>query len=168
MANSYTINNLVRITGSFSSVVTTSLTASVTDPTATSITVASAVGFPSAGNYEIVIDAEHMWVTAGQGTTTWSGLTRGYRNTVPTIHDNGAPVSALVGTATDPTAVSAKVKDPTGTITTYGSPAKDSTGNYHQDITPAIAGIWYYEWVGTGVVVAQGESYFVVVPTTVS
>lgn len=167
MANSYTINNLVRLTGSFSSITSTSLTAAITDPSATSITVASAAGFPTSGNYEIIIDAEHIWVTAGQGTTTWSGLQRGYRNTIATIHDSGAPVSALVGVATDPTTVTLKVKDPTTTITTYSSPAKDSTGNYHQDITPTIAGIWWYEWIGTGTVVAQGESYFTIIPSQV-
>lgn len=167
MANTYNINTLARLTGSFSTVASTTLSAAITDPTATSLTVASAAGFPTTGNYEMVVDAEHMWVTGGQGTTTWSGIIRGYRNTVSTTHDSGALVTALVGTAADPTAVTLVVKDPTGTKTTYSSTTKDSTGNYHQDLTPAIAGTWYYAWQGTGTVVVQAEGFFVVVPTTV-
>ena len=171
MANSYTINNLVRVTGSFSTVASTTLAAAITDPTATSFTVSTITGFPVAGNYEILIDAERMWVTGGQGTTTWSGVQRGYKNTYATTHDSGAVVSALLGTAGDPTTVTLKVKDPTGTVTTYtyagAQVVKDSTGNYHYDLTPAIAGKWYYEWVGTGAVPAQSESYFVVVPSQV-
>ncbi len=44
--------------------------------TDTSIRVASAAGFPTTGNYTILVDYEQMQVTAGQGTTTWT-VTRG-------------------------------------------------------------------------------------------
>jgi len=72
-----------------------------TRPTATStgqstITVASAAGFPGPGNnYYIRIDNEVMQVTGGQGTTTWTVL-RGQLGTAPpATHLAGAIVSAL-------------------------------------------------------------------------
>ena len=166
MANSYTIDNLVRITGSFSVFSTTTLAAAITDVTATSLTVSSAVGFPASGDYPIRIDAESIWVTGGQGTTTWTGL-RGYDNTIASTHVAFAAVSALVGTALDPSTTTLRVKDPTGTVTTYSSPVHDSQGNYHQDVTPTVAGTWWYEWLGTGTVVAQSEGYFIVTPSQV-
>jgi len=43
---------------------------------ATTITVASASGFPTSGSYTITIDDEQLTVTAGQGTTVWT-VTRG-------------------------------------------------------------------------------------------
>lgn len=73
----------------------------------------------------------------------------------------------VAGVATDPTTVTCEVKDPTGVITTYASPVKDSVGNYHQDVTVTTPGIWYYEWDGAGTVVAQAETFFVVSPTQV-
>jgi hypothetical protein len=167
VANSYTIDNLVRITGSFSVYSSTTLAFAITDPTATSLTVPTAAGFPSSGPYEIVIDAEHIWVTAGQGTLSWSGLFRGYRGTIATAHAIFSPVSSLVGTTLDPTTITLKVKDPNGTTTTYSSPTKDSQGNYHQDVTPTVSGTWWYAWGGTGAVVAQSENYFIVTPPQV-
>ena len=60
------------------------------------------------------------------------------------------------GVATDPTAVSLTVTDPTGATTayTYASAqiTKVSTGKYTKDIPCAVAGTWAYEWVGTGTV----------------
>ena len=74
----------------------TAATASTTRPTATngtqtSITVASAAGFPASGNYYIRIDNEVMLVTAGQGTTIWT-VSRGQLNTAATTHSIGATV----------------------------------------------------------------------------
>jgi hypothetical protein len=70
-----------------------------TRPTATtaaqpSITVASAAGFPTSGNYYIRIDNEVMQVTGGQGTTTWT-VARGQLGTVAASHLSGATISAL-------------------------------------------------------------------------
>ena len=70
-----------------------------TRPTATtagqtSITVASAAGFPTTPGYFVRIDNEVLAVTAGQGTTTWT-VTRGQLGTVATTHAAGAAVSAL-------------------------------------------------------------------------
>lgn len=57
----------------------------------TSITVASATGFPAFGNYVIQIASEQMLVTGGQGTTTWT-VTRGFNGTVAASQSNGAAV----------------------------------------------------------------------------
>jgi hypothetical protein len=62
----------------------------------TSITVASASGFPPAGggNYYIRIDNEVLQVTGGQGTTTWT-VQRGLLGTTAATHASGATVTAL-------------------------------------------------------------------------
>ncbi len=70
-----------------------------TRPTATTagqttITVASATGFPASGNYYIRIGNEVMWVTGGQGTTTWT-VARGQLGTSAATHPSGAAVTAL-------------------------------------------------------------------------
>jgi hypothetical protein len=70
-----------------------------TRPTATTIgqptiTVASASGFPTSGNYYIRIDSEVLQVTGGQGTTTWT-VARGQLGTAAAAHGTGAVVTAL-------------------------------------------------------------------------
>jgi predicted CXXCH cytochrome family protein len=67
----------------------TTLAANVTTGSQTSITVASASGFPMT-DFVIEVGAEQMLVTGGQGTTTWT-VTRGYNGTVP-----GSPASGTV------------------------------------------------------------------------
>lgn len=68
--------------------------------------------------------------------------------------------------ATDPTTITLKTKDPTPTTTTYtyalAEVTKDSTGNYHKDITVSTSGTWYYRWIGTGTVIAATEDIFYV------
>lgn len=61
----------------------------------------------------------------------------------------------IVRVDTDPTGVTLKVKIPSGTTTTYTygvdlALVKDSTGNYHYDLTLLTAGAYYYKWTGTG------------------
>jgi hypothetical protein len=65
-----------------------------TNLTQTSITVASAAGFPTTSGYYIRIDGEVMQVTAGQGTTTWT-VARHQLGTTATTHPTGAVVTAL-------------------------------------------------------------------------
>ena len=64
------------------------------------------------------------------------------------------------GVAIDPTTVTFRVKDPTGVIVAYTSPAvvKDSVGNYHLDIAVGISGFWYYRAEGTGAATVAGEA----------
>ncbi len=57
----------------------------------TSITVASATGFPTGQNYRIKIDSELMEVTGGQGTTTWT-VTRSVDGTSAAAHLSGATI----------------------------------------------------------------------------
>ncbi|MFC6157321.1 multicopper oxidase domain-containing protein [Kribbella jiaozuonensis] len=73
-----------------------------TRPTATtaaqtSITVASAAGFPITGSYFVRIDNEVLQVTGGQGTTTWT-VSRGQLGTAAASHVSG---SVVTGLATD-------------------------------------------------------------------
>lgn len=51
--------------------------------------------------------------------------------------------------AVDPTTVTIKTKDPSGT-TTSQSVTKDSTGHYHSDVTVSVVGEWSWEAIGTG------------------
>ncbi|MEZ0448690.1 multicopper oxidase domain-containing protein [Cellulomonas sp. ICMP 17802] len=61
---------------------------------ATTITVASAAGFPTTGTYAVRIDNEVLLVTGGQGTTTWT-VARGQLGTSAATHLSGATITAL-------------------------------------------------------------------------
>jgi len=67
---------------------------------------------------------------------------------------------------TDPTEVTLKVKDPTGTTTTYlyslAEVTKSATGVYHKDITLTDTGIYYYRFEGSGAVVSADENSLIV------
>lgn len=86
------------------------------------------------------------------------------------IYKNGQKVRCSVaftvdGVATDPTTVTCKVKDPSWNVTTYvyGTDValvKDSTGNYHVDVTTDENKQWYFRFEGTGTCVAVEESSF--------
>lgn len=67
--------------------------------------------------------------------------------------------------ATDPTTITVKVEDPSQNESTYvyGTDAdvvKDSTGNYHLDVTPDETGTWVVRWIGTGTVAQVDEDPF--------
>jgi hypothetical protein len=68
--------------------------------------------------------------------------------------------------AVDPTTVSLVYQKPrTSQVTlTYagGGVTKDSTGNYHVDLTTDVAGTWVYRWVSTGTGAAAETGRFVV------
>ncbi len=70
----------------------------------------------------------------------------------------------IAGVAADPTAVQLRVRQPDGTVDTYTFGAaeitKDSTGNYHKDVLPALAGTWAAEYLGTGTVTAMDDVTF--------
>lgn len=80
---------------SFANNASTTLSAAITDTTGTSISVTSASGFPSSGNYRIVIDSEYFVVTGGQGTTTWT-VTRGAESSTAATHSNSAAVTQVL------------------------------------------------------------------------
>ncbi len=64
----------------------------------TPITVTSAAGFPTSGNFSIVIDSEQMTVTGGQGTTSWTVL-RGQGGTTAAPHSSGETAILAITTA---------------------------------------------------------------------
>ena len=65
---------------------------------------------------------------------------------------------------TDPTAVTLKVKNAAGVISTYtyalAEITKLSTGIYYKDISINDDGIWFYKFEGTGTVAAASEHKF--------
>lgn len=80
------------------------------------------------------------------------------------------------GAAADPSTVSIKYgprlvsppPDPTATTLVFGVDAaliKDSTGNYHADIAPAVAADYVYQAIGTGTVAAVATGGFRVLPS---
>lgn len=72
----------------------TSLAAAIASTGASSITVDSFAGFPSAAAYTILIDAEQLRVTAGFGTLTWT-VTRGYAGTTAATHADDSVVTLV-------------------------------------------------------------------------
>lgn len=87
------------------------------------------------------------------------------------VYDIGdvARVSATFtvgGTATDPTAITAKVQAPDLTETSYvygvASVVRSSAGAYYLDIPCAAAGRYRVRWVGTGAAAAAEEASFTV------
>jgi hypothetical protein len=70
----------------------TSLGAAITTVGQSSITVSDFLGFPASGAFSILIDAEVLRVTAGNGTTTWT-VTRGYSGTTAATHLIAATVT---------------------------------------------------------------------------
>lgn len=91
IASGSVVSGLLLYTGPVST--NTTLGGAITSG-ATSLTVASATGFPSSGSYNIVIDQEELTVTAGAGTTTWT-VTRGINGTTAAAHSAGAVVAAV-------------------------------------------------------------------------
>jgi hypothetical protein len=76
------------------------------------------------------------------------------------------------GAVLDPTTVTMVVMAPDRTETTYtyagGTVTKDSTGNYHVDVSIAAAGLWRYRWTSTGTGQASEEGAFEVRPRRVT
>lgn len=84
---------------------------------------------------------------------------------------------AVNGTATDPTTLILRVKDPSGTVTvtTESNPAaltssstpiaRTATGVYKATITLNDAGYWFARFEGTGAVVATEETQVIVDPS---
>ena len=60
----------------------------------TTLTVASAAGFPAAPEFRVQIDSELLVVTAGAGSTSWT-VERGVDGTAPAAHAGGATVTLV-------------------------------------------------------------------------
>jgi hypothetical protein len=80
------------------------------------------------------------------------------------------PFRNAAGVATDPTTVTLTVQQADGTETAYtyagGGVTKTATGTYEKLLTPPVgsAGIWGWEWRGTGAVAAVDQGLFRVRP----
>jgi hypothetical protein len=63
--------------------------------------------------------------------------------------------------ATDPSTVTLTIRTPSPGLTTLtyagAQITRDSTGNYHYDLTTTISGVYAYRWVAGGAVVAAAE-----------
>lgn len=81
------------MTEQFSNLAQTTLASSIVAGAA-SISVASASGFPTSGNFRIVIDQEIFLVTAVSGTTFT--VTSGYESTTKANHSSGAAVAHVL------------------------------------------------------------------------
>ena len=66
-------------------------------------------------------------------------------------------------TLADATSVTLYVTDPAGVETTP-TPVHDSTGTYHYDLTPSLAGHYKVHWKATGAVATSSDEGFDVVP----
>lgn len=69
------------------------------------------------------------------------------------------------GSAIDPTAVTAKVRDPSGNVTTLvyltdGALVRDAAGAFHTDVNADEAGVWTYRFASTGTGQAAAEGTF--------
>lgn len=69
-------------------------------------------------------------------------------------------------TATDPTTITLKVKDPSNVTTTYtysgGDLTKEATGIYRYDYAITASGTFYIRWEGTGTAQTASEDSFTV------
>ena len=121
------------------------ISAAVTS-TQTTITVASASGFPTSGTYEVRVDDEDMLVTGGQGTTTWT-VTRGYNGTTAAAHVSGQTIYRDdAGTSGELSwNASTKTLTVTGTIFIDGSAkiSNASLNTYNGQATLYLSGTFY-------------------------
>ncbi|MGB2875569.1 MAG: hypothetical protein WBB76_08865 [Gaiellaceae bacterium] len=127
---------ICRVGPGASTTVSSAMTASQT-----TITVPSASGFPTSGNYRIRVDDEDMTVTAGQGTTTWT-VTRGVNGTTAATHAAGASVYWDDSNTSGEISWNATSKTLTvkGTIFIDGSAKVSQNANYNGQATLYLSG----------------------------
>jgi len=109
--------------------------------TQTTITVASASGFPTNGAFRIRVDDEDMTVTGGQGTTTWT-VARGVSGTTAATHASGASVYWDDSNTSGELSWNATSKTLTvkGTIFIDGSAKVSQAANYNGQATIYLSG----------------------------
>ena len=76
----------------------TTLSGAITN-SALALVLASAAGFPAAGNFVLFIENEQVLVTAGQGSANLT-VTRGYNNTTAAAHASGVAITNAIVLAT--------------------------------------------------------------------
>lgn len=83
--------------------------------------------------------------------------------TIGTLVRISAVITNLTGIPVDPTAVTAKIMDQSGTVTDLsGQVARDALGNFHVDFIPNALGTYQYEFQGSGSVMISGTGEFTV------
>jgi Tfp pilus assembly protein PilX len=118
----------------------TTLSGAIT-ASATTMTVASASGFPTSGTYPIRVDDEQMTVTAGAGGTTWT-ITRGVNGTTGASHAANASVYLDSADTSGEISWNASAKTLTfkGTIFIDGSAKVSQNANYNGQATLYLSG----------------------------
>lgn len=75
------------------------------------------------------------------------------------------------GSNTDPTTVTLKLENPSGTQTTYtyaaGQIVRSAKGIYYRDVTPDAVGEWTYRYIGTGDAAGVAETTFRITPSEI-
>jgi len=69
------------------------------------------------------------------------------------------------GTVTDPTTITVRVKDPSGSVTVYTysvTVTKSTIGVYYVIVTMNLAGTWWVRWEGAGAVAAVEEESVII------
>ncbi len=116
---------------------------SAVNATQTTISVASATGFPASGTYRIRVDDELMNVIGGQGTTTWT-VTRAVNSTTATTHASGQTVEWDDANTSGELNWNATSKTLTtkGTIFIDGSAKVTQTASYNGQSTLYLSGTY--------------------------
>jgi hypothetical protein len=89
--------------------------------------------------------------------------------------DSRAAFKDPLGVATDPSAVTVRLRKPSGAVLIYGWPTvaadgilvKEATGKFYIDVLIDEAGTWYWQLTGTGTVQTSEAGEFWVRPTLV-
>jgi len=93
----------------------------------------------------------------------------------PTTAPEAAAFATILGTPTDPTAVTLTILRPDRTILVYGWPSagadgtlvRESAGRFYTELVLNQAGVWRYRIEGTGAVVAAAAGTLTVARSTV-
>ncbi len=114
---------------------TTLLTAGITAAATTiNVTAATAAAFPTGGPLMIVIDGEHLLVTAGLGTATWT-VARGQDGTTAAAHLANANVTLANVTLGEKGWFELEVQDPNASAPLSQNPVDAFTTAIHFDPT---------------------------------
>ena len=118
----------------------TTLSSAIT-AAASSMTVASASGFPTSGSFSVSIDEEDMTVTAGAGGTTWT-ISRGANGTTAAAHSASSTVTWNNPQTDGEISWNATTKTLTvvGTIYIDGSAKVSQNANYNGQATLYLSG----------------------------
>jgi hypothetical protein len=116
----------------------------------TTLRVASATGFPTSGQFTVNVGSEHMLVTGGQGTTTWT-VTRAQDSTTATYYVGGETVTRVVGKSDTTIQVGAPHGPAFPSVPfTIAVESTGSTVDYEHMVVTAVSGSSApYTWIVT-------------------